>query len=50
MLEGGLPLTSAERKKLLQFRDLLEKMLALDPDKRITPKDALNHPFVKEPF
>jgi len=27
--------------------DLLEKMLALDPDKRIRPKDALKHPFVK---
>ena len=22
-------------------------MLALDPDKRIRPKDALKHPFVK---
>ena len=30
-----------------QLADLLEKMLALDPDKRIRPKDALKHPFVK---
>ncbi len=27
--------------------DLLEKMLALDPEKRIRPKDALKHPFLK---
>jgi serine/threonine-protein kinase PRP4 len=27
--------------------DLLERMLALDPDKRIKPKDALKHPFLK---
>lgn len=30
-----------------ELADLLEKMLALDPDKRIRPKDALKHPFVK---
>ena len=23
--------------------------MALDPDKRISPKDALRHPFIKEP-
>jgi serine/threonine-protein kinase PRP4 len=27
--------------------DLLEKMLALDPDKRIQADAALRHPFVK---
>lgn len=27
--------------------DLLEKMLALDPEKRVTPDAALRHPFVK---
>lgn len=34
-------------KHTAQLADLLEKMLALDPDKRIRPKDALKHPFVK---
>jgi serine/threonine protein kinase len=28
--------------------DLLVKMLAFDPDRRITPADALNHPFITE--
>lgn len=23
--------------------------MQLDPDKRITPKEALRHPFIKEP-
>jgi len=27
------------------FRDLIGKMTALDPEKRITAKDALLHPF-----
>ncbi len=27
--------------------DLLEKMLVLDPEKRIKPKEALRHPFLK---
>ena len=36
-----------DTKHTTQLADLLEKMLALDPDKRIAPKDALKHPFVK---
>lgn len=30
------------------FIDLLDKCLQLDPDKRITPRDALRHPFVND--
>ena len=42
-----LPSTSDDDHKLLAtFRDLLEKMFALDPDKRITVSQALNHPFI----
>lgn len=37
-----------ERVKVQQLVDLLEKMLALDPEKRLTPKDALRHPFIKD--
>ncbi|DBA83621.1 hypothetical protein WJX77_009445 [Trebouxia sp. C0004] len=47
---GGLLAGSeGDRKKVTQLADLLERMMALDPDKRITPKDALKHPFIKEP-
>lgn len=37
-------------KKAKQFADLVEKMTALDPERRITPHDALQHPFVVEAF
>eukprot|EP00730_Choanoeca_flexa_P004980 TRINITY_DN11856_c0_g1_i1.p1 TRINITY_DN11856_c0_g1~~TRINITY_DN11856_c0_g1_i1.p1 ORF type:complete len:776 (+),score=231.15 TRINITY_DN11856_c0_g1_i1:4638-6965(+) len=39
-------LTSAEAPHFANFCDLLEKMLMVDPDKRITAKEALKHPFV----
>lgn len=31
--------------QVLQLVDLLEKMMALDPTKRLTPSQALKHPF-----
>merc|ERR1712159_469669 len=31
-----------------QLADLLELMLALDPDKRVNPSDALQHPFCQD--
>ncbi|KAF8589751.1 kinase-like protein [Ramaria rubella] len=36
-----------ETKMVLSFIDLLDKCLVLDPARRITPKDALMHPFVR---
>lgn len=33
-------------KMLANFKDLLDKIFALDPDKRMTVQQALNHPFV----
>lgn len=33
-------------KLLINFVDLLDKALALDPDKRMTAKEALVHPFL----
>jgi serine/threonine-protein kinase PRP4 len=36
-----------ERRLLTSFVDLLEKCLALDPTRRITPKEALVHPFIR---
>ena len=35
-----------ERKDLEQFADLLDKCLDLRPEKRITPAEALKHPFI----
>ncbi|CAD8094624.1 unnamed protein product [Paramecium primaurelia] len=39
-------LNAEDQKMLLQFKDLLEKCLQLDPKNRITPEDALYHPFI----
>merc|ERR1712008_496271 len=36
-------------KKAKQFADLLEKMTALDPERRVAPQDALQHPLLTEP-
>jgi serine/threonine-protein kinase PRP4 len=36
-----------ERKLLAAFVDLLDRCLALDPARRITPKEALVHPFIR---
>lgn len=33
-------------KMLANFKDLLEKCFVLDPDKRLTVSQALNHPFI----
>jgi len=35
----------AEARKMLMLADLLEKCLMLDPSKRLTPSQALKHPF-----
>jgi serine/threonine-protein kinase PRP4 len=37
-----------DRGQINALADLLDKMLALDPDKRIEPDAALRHPFVRE--
>jgi len=39
-------MTEKEMKKVLSLKDLLEKCFVLDPAKRITPQDALLHPFL----
>ncbi|GFZ16123.1 protein kinase superfamily protein [Actinidia rufa] len=45
----GVIVTSSpgeDLKMLANFRDLLEKVFVLDPDKRITVSQALSHPFI----
>ncbi|TFK83799.1 kinase-like protein [Polyporus arcularius HHB13444] len=43
----SVKLKDEESKLLMSFIDLLDKCLALDPSKRITPKEALVHPFIR---
>ena len=38
-------MSDGEARHLNHFIDLLEQCLALNPDKRITPSEALKHPF-----
>lgn len=38
----------AEARHLNHFHDLLDRCLAVNPDKRITPSEALKHPFFQE--
>ncbi|KAJ7221455.1 kinase-like protein [Mycena pura] len=40
-------LTDEETTVLLHFVDLLDRCLALDPARRITPREALAHPFIR---
>jgi serine/threonine protein kinase len=35
-----------DKTHLENFLDLVQRMLVYDPDQRITPTDALNHPFI----
>jgi len=35
-------------KKARQFADLMNQMTALDPEKRVSAQDGLNHPFIVE--
>ncbi|KAF5199210.1 Serine/threonine-protein kinase PRP4-like protein [Thalictrum thalictroides] len=35
-----------DKKMLAEFRDLLDKIFILDPEKRLTVAQALNHPFI----
>lgn len=39
-----------ELKMITAFIDLLDKCLALDPARRIQPREALNHPFIRGQF
>ena len=44
--KDGRKLAEAEGKEAALFADFLDKCLALNPEKRLTPVEALRHPFV----
>ncbi|KAL2097237.1 hypothetical protein ACEWY4_006444 [Coilia grayii] len=45
---GHQRLPEDQRKKVIQLKDLLDQILMLDPAKRITINQALQHPFIQE--
>ena len=49
-LTGKQQLTDAERKTVANLANLLERALHLDPAKRLSVSDALQHPFITEPI
>jgi serine/threonine-protein kinase PRP4 len=36
------------KRKVVQFKDLIDKLLMLDPSKRLVVNQALAHPFITE--
>ncbi|KFX97306.1 hypothetical protein O988_04935 [Pseudogymnoascus sp. VKM F-3808] len=49
LASGAKGLPDDEAKELNLFIDLLDKCLALNPEKRCTPAEALKHPFLNRP-
>lgn len=45
LLAASAGMDDAESRELNHFVDLLERCLTLNPDKRLTPAEALKHPF-----
>ncbi|KAJ5804606.1 uncharacterized protein N7518_000909 [Penicillium psychrosexuale] len=46
MAQGTRGMPDSEVKELSLFLDLLDRCLSLNPEKRITPAEALKHPFL----
>ncbi|KAJ5382662.1 hypothetical protein N7517_000573 [Penicillium concentricum] len=46
MAQGTRGMPDSEVKELTMFLDLLDRCLSLNPEKRITPAEALKHPFL----
>lgn len=46
MAASSAGVTEEEGRLILAFIDFLDKCLALSPEKRMTPKEALAHPFI----
>lgn len=50
LLSASKGLSEVEMKELNLFTDLLDRCLALNPAKRLTPNEALKHPFLLRPI
>ena len=48
ILTKDTDMSDVERKKAIQLADLLDKIFNMDPEKRITVVEALQHPFIVE--
>ncbi|CAG8124519.1 unnamed protein product [Penicillium salamii] len=48
--KGAPGISQAEAQDLASFIDFLERCLALNPEKRITPSEAFKHPFLARSF
>lgn len=44
---GNVKMRDDESKLLAAFIDFLDKCLVLDPARRMTPREALAHPFIR---
>ncbi|RWS05742.1 serine/threonine-protein kinase PRP4-like protein [Dinothrombium tinctorium] len=47
-LIAGHRLSEDHHRKVIQLKDLLEKLLMLDPTKRLSINQALGHPFIQD--
>lgn len=47
MPHNSVKMNDEESKMMTSFIDLLDKCLALDPARRLTPREALIHPFIR---
>ncbi|KAF8802996.1 kinase-like protein [Phlegmacium glaucopus] len=47
MPPSSVKLNDEEMKLLASFTELLDRCLTLDPSRRITPREALAHPFIR---
>jgi serine/threonine-protein kinase PRP4 len=47
MPPSSVKLSDEETKLMASFIELLDKCLTLDPSRRITPREALAHPFIR---
>lgn len=47
---AGQRLPADQFRKVNQLKEFLEKILLLDPSKRLSIREALVHPFIRDPL